>query len=76
MKLRSSELACHAMSKETVAGKQVTLHFDGAKCIHSRQCVLGRPDVFVPNVQGEWIHPDNATPEEIAALALACPRAL
>ena len=61
------------MSKETVAGKQVTLHFDGAKCIHSRQCVLGRPDVFVPNVQGEWIHPDNATPEEIAALALACP---
>jgi CDGSH-type Zn-finger protein len=29
--------------------------------------------VFVPNVEGEWIHPDAATPDEIAALALACP---
>jgi CDGSH-type Zn-finger protein len=35
--------------------------------------VLGRPDVFVPNVEGEWIHPDNATPEELAALAGGCP---
>lgn len=61
------------MSTETVRGKKVVLHFEGSKCIHSRQCVLGRPDVFVPNVEGEWIHPDNATPEEIAALALACP---
>jgi CDGSH-type Zn-finger protein/uncharacterized Fe-S cluster protein YjdI len=61
------------MSKEIVEGRKLTLHFDGAKCIHSRQCVLSRPDVFVPNVEGEWIHPDNATPEEIAALAIACP---
>lgn len=61
------------MSTESVRGKKVVLHFEGSKCIHSRQCVLGRPDVFVPNVEGEWIHPDNATPEEIAALALACP---
>ncbi len=61
------------MSKETVTGQKLALHFEGAKCIHSRQCVLSRPDVFVPNVEGEWIHPDNATPEEIAALALACP---
>jgi CDGSH-type Zn-finger protein len=29
--------------------------------------------VFVPNVEGEWIHPDAATAEEIAALALTCP---
>jgi CDGSH-type Zn-finger protein len=27
----------------------------------------------VPNVAGEWIHPDAATPDEVAALALACP---
>jgi len=58
---------------EEIKGKLVTLRFDGAKCIHSRQCVLGRPDVFVPNVSGEWIHPDNATPEEIEALAVNCP---
>ena len=35
--------------------------------------MLGRPDVFVPNVQGEWIHPDAATPDELMALAVSCP---
>src|SRR6185436_5707553 len=51
----------------------VTIRFEASKCIHSRGCVLGRPDVFVPNVQGEWIHPDAATVEEVAALAHSCP---
>ncbi len=58
---------------EEVRGKRVVLRFAAGKCIHSRNCVLGRPDVFVPNVSGEWIHPDAATPEAIADLALACP---
>ncbi len=44
---------------EEVRGKKVLLKFEGGKCIHSRQCVLSRPDVFVPNVDGEWIHPDT-----------------
>jgi CDGSH-type Zn-finger protein/uncharacterized Fe-S cluster protein YjdI len=58
---------------ETVRGKSLLLKFEEKKCIHSRQCVLSRPDVFMPNVAGEWIHPENATPEEIAALAVSCP---
>lgn len=58
---------------EEVRGKLSVLRFDGKRCIHSRQCVLSRPDVFVPNVEGEWIHPDAATPEEIAKLAESCP---
>jgi len=58
---------------EEVRGQHVLIRFDGAKCIHSRHCVLSRPDVFVPNVEGEWIHPDRATPEEVAELAHACP---
>ena len=58
---------------EEVRGKHVLLRFEGKKCIHSRGCVLGRPDVFVPNVEGEWIHPDAATPDEIAELAHNCP---
>ncbi len=58
---------------EEVRGKLAVIRFEGAKCIHSRGCVLGRPDVFVPNVKGEWIHPDAATPEEIAELAHNCP---
>jgi CDGSH-type Zn-finger protein/uncharacterized Fe-S cluster protein YjdI len=58
---------------EEVRGKRALIKFEAKKCIHSRQCVLGRPDVFVPNVAGEWIHPDAATPDEIAALAQNCP---
>ncbi|MFI5315418.1 MAG: CDGSH iron-sulfur domain-containing protein [Myxococcota bacterium] len=58
---------------EEVRGREVTIRFAAKKCIHSRNCVLGRPDVFVPNVKGEWIHPDRATPAQIEHLALACP---
>jgi CDGSH-type Zn-finger protein/uncharacterized Fe-S cluster protein YjdI len=58
---------------QEIRGKHIVIKFDGAKCIHSRNCVLGRPDVFVPNAPGEWIHPDAASAEDIAAIARACP---
>jgi CDGSH-type Zn-finger protein/uncharacterized Fe-S cluster protein YjdI len=58
---------------EEARSDQVLIRFDGDKCIHSRHCVLSRPDVFVPNVKGPWIHPERATPEEIVELAHACP---
>src|SRR5450432_2153758 len=61
------------MSVEEARGKRVLLRFDAKKCIHSRHCVLDRPDVFVPNVVGAWIHPEAATPEEIAEIAHNCP---
>ena len=62
------------MSKiEEVTGKTATIRFDASKCVHSRHCVLDRPDVFVPNVEGEWIHPDAATADEVAELAHNCP---
>jgi CDGSH-type Zn-finger protein/uncharacterized Fe-S cluster protein YjdI len=58
---------------ETVEGNGVRLIFEAKRCIHSRNCVLGRPDVFVPNVQGEWLHPERASAEELAELAHLCP---
>jgi CDGSH-type Zn-finger protein/uncharacterized Fe-S cluster protein YjdI len=58
---------------EIVAGRDVEVRFHGKRCIHSRNCVLGRPDVFVPNVEGAWIHPENATAAEVAELAHNCP---
>jgi len=61
------------MAIETVKGAAVTILFDGERCIHSRNCVLDRPDVFVPNVKGEWIHPDRASVAEVDALAKNCP---
>lgn len=54
-------------------GKKIVVHFDAAKCIHSRHCVLGNPQVFAPNAPGDWIQPDAASPEEIAAIAHTCP---
>lgn len=51
----------------------VTLIYHGDLCIHNRYCVLNRPDVFVPNVVGPWLHPELATVDEIRRLALACP---
>jgi hypothetical protein len=35
---------------ERVEGKHVTVILDGKKCVHSRNCVLSHPEVFVPNV--------------------------
>jgi CDGSH-type Zn-finger protein/uncharacterized Fe-S cluster protein YjdI len=58
---------------EEVRGKKVVVRFDAARCVHSRNCVLDRPDVFVPNASGAWIHPDRAEPGQIAALAANCP---
>jgi len=61
------------MATETVRGPTGIIHFNTRRCIHSRNCVLDRPDVFVPNVEGEWIHPERATPADLAALARNCP---
>jgi CDGSH-type Zn-finger protein/uncharacterized Fe-S cluster protein YjdI len=61
------------MAIETVRGHEFVIHFNGSRCIHSRNCVLDRPDVFVPNVKGEWIYPDRASSEAMAQLAHNCP---
>jgi CDGSH-type Zn-finger protein/uncharacterized Fe-S cluster protein YjdI len=61
------------MTVETVVGREATIHFDAQKCIHSRGCVLSHPDVFVPNVKGEWIHPDAQPVEALMRVAKACP---
>jgi CDGSH-type Zn-finger protein/uncharacterized Fe-S cluster protein YjdI len=61
------------MSATTYEGKEISITFDGSRCIHARRCVLGLPNVFQANVPGPWINPDNASAEEITALAHTCP---
>jgi CDGSH-type Zn-finger protein/uncharacterized Fe-S cluster protein YjdI len=58
---------------EKVSGKRIAILFEAKKCIHSRACVLTRPDVFVPNVEGAWIHPDAASSDAVARIAHECP---
>jgi CDGSH-type Zn-finger protein/uncharacterized Fe-S cluster protein YjdI len=57
---------------EVARGATGTIYFDARRCVHSRHCVLGEPDVFVANQPGEWIFPDRATPERIAFVAQNC----
>lgn len=61
------------MAIEIVIGRQATIHFDAQKCIHSRNCVLSHPDVFVPNVEGAWIHPDAQPVQELIRIGKNCP---
>jgi len=61
------------VAREVVRSTDVVIEFDGERCIHARNCVLSRPDVFVPNVQGEWIHPERASADQVLELAHNCP---
>lgn len=58
---------------EEAKGKNLLLRFEATRCIHSRQCVLGAPDVFLANVKGPWIHPDAMRTEDLVAVAHECP---
>lgn len=58
---------------EEVRGKKILVRFEAKRCVHTRHCVLERPDVFVPNVKGEWIHPDAVPVEEVVKVAERCP---
>lgn len=58
---------------ETVKGRDVTVIFEGRRCVHSRNCVLSHPEVFVPNVKGDWIFPDAAPAEEVIRIGQNCP---
>jgi CDGSH-type Zn-finger protein/uncharacterized Fe-S cluster protein YjdI len=58
---------------EEYRGRSIVVRFDGAKCIHSRHCVLEQPAVFEANVRGPWIHPDAASVEGVVQIAHNCP---
>lgn len=58
---------------EHIEAKDMTLIYEGKKCIHSRFCVTGAPKVFLANVKGPWIHPDAMPVDALVEIAHACP---
>ncbi|MBI3677163.1 MAG: CDGSH iron-sulfur domain-containing protein [Proteobacteria bacterium] len=58
---------------EEYKGKRIVIRNNARRCIHSRHCVLNTPEVFVPNVDGPWIHPDAAAAEAAIATVVKCP---
>ncbi len=58
---------------DSIEGEHLTLIYEGKKCIHSRFCVTGAPQVFLANVVGPWIHPDAIEVAKLVEIAHACP---
>ena len=73
MSTDSSPAHAQAVPPDEARGRDVLLRFDTQRCIHARHCVLGEPAVFLANTPGDWLFPDQATPERIAMVALSCP---
>jgi CDGSH-type Zn-finger protein/uncharacterized Fe-S cluster protein YjdI len=71
--MRPATVAADSPPIEEARGKRLLLRFESKRCIHSRHCVLGAPDVFRANVQGAWLNPDGIPVEELVAIAHACP---
>lgn len=65
--------ATSADGVETAEGADLTLYFEGRRCIHARFCVTGAPRVFLANVKGPWIRPDAMTVEQVVEVAHLCP---
>ena len=52
---------------------KIYIMYDVKRCIHSRNCVLNAPRVFLANVVGPWLHPEEASPEQMEQIARDCP---
>jgi CDGSH-type Zn-finger protein/uncharacterized Fe-S cluster protein YjdI len=55
-----------------IEGRDLTLIYEGQKCIHSRFCVTWGPKVFIANVKGPWINPDAMPTEALTEIAHVC----
>jgi len=55
-----------------IEGRDLTLIYEGKKCIHSRFCVTWGPKVFIANVKGPWINPDAMATDALTEIAHVC----
>lgn len=55
------------------AGKTVIVEFELGRCIHTGDCTTALPEVFDVRRTGRWVHPDNASLEEVAQVCADCP---
>ena len=69
----AQEMKSGLSAPEIVEGRDLTLVFDGNRCIHARFCVTGAPQTFLANVKGPWLHPDETPTDLLVEIAHACP---
>ncbi|MER6912136.1 (4Fe-4S)-binding protein [Streptomyces sp. NPDC000594] len=53
-------------------GREITVTFDTARCLHAAECVQGLPRVF-DVARRPWIAPDGAPPDQVAEVVRRCP---
>lgn len=58
---------------DQTGGKDVTVMFDGRRCIHARFCVTQAPATFLADVEGPWIIPDATEAEYLTSVIRQCP---
>jgi CDGSH-type Zn-finger protein/uncharacterized Fe-S cluster protein YjdI len=58
---------------DEIDSSDMTLIYEGKRCIHARFCVTGAPTVFLANVVGPWIHPEAIPVDRLVEIAHACP---
>src|SRR5919112_5678253 len=54
------------------SGPDVTVFYDGGRCLHFAECVRGLPEVFDVEKR-PWIQPQNASAEQAAEVVRRCP---
>ncbi len=60
------------MSKKTYRSDDINVTFDAGRCIHTKECVHGLPEVFDVEKR-PWIRPDKAAPQNVAEVIMRCP---
>ncbi len=60
------------MTRKAYRSEKITVSFDLERCIHSRECVRGLPEVF-DTKKRPWIRPDKSDPERVAEVVMRCP---
>ncbi|MEI9900726.1 MAG: (4Fe-4S)-binding protein [Hyphomicrobium sp.] len=56
--VQQGEVPPQSGALDVAEGRDLTITFNGQRCIHARFCVLGAPGVFRANTPGQWISPD------------------
>jgi uncharacterized Fe-S cluster protein YjdI len=60
------------MAEREYEGSGIIVHWDSARCFHSRRCVLGLPDVFDFDAR-PWVDARAAPPDDVARVIDTCP---
>ncbi len=60
------------MAARKYRSDDINVTFDTGRCIHSRECIHGLPEVFDVEKR-PWIQPDKAGPGRVAEVVTRCP---